>query len=238
MIARPPIGPVPAEALTAPRDLAPLVDHTILKPDASPGDVARACDEALEHRFAGVCVREAHLAAVVARLGGRGPAAVAVADFPAGAGDPAGRAEEVRRLAGLGAAEVDIVFPLPKLAARSYAAALRDLEGVVAAAGGAAVKVILETAGLTPAETAAACSLAVAAGARWVKTSTGYGPGGATEADVALLRGLVGPAVGVKASGGVRSAADALRMVRAGASRIGTSAGVAIVTGAFAAGGY
>jgi deoxyribose-phosphate aldolase len=217
----------------SPRELAPLIDHTVLRLDAVERDVLRACDEALQHGFAGVCVREAHLAAVVKRLAGVGPLPVAVADFPHGAATTAERAEEARRLAGLGAREIDVVFPLPRLAARDHAGALADLVAVVRAAGAAAVKVILEMGALSDAEKAAACALARAAGAAFVKTSTGFGPGGATVEDVALLRGLVGPGAGVKASGGIRTAAEALGMVRAGASRLGTSASVAIVTGAW-----
>jgi deoxyribose-phosphate aldolase len=219
--------------IRSPRDLAPLIDHTVLALAAGPDDVARACDEALAHGFAGVCVREAHLAAVVRRLAGAPALPIAVADFPAGAAPTAARCEEARRLAGAGAREIDILFPLPLLAARDHARAEDDLRALVAAAGGARVKVILETAALAPADRAAACALALAAGAAFVKTSTGFGPGGATEDDVRLLRALAGDRAGVKASGGIRAAADALRMVQAGASRIGTSAGVAIVAGAF-----
>ncbi len=231
-------GRIDGGRLRTPRDLAPLIDHTVMRVDATPADVARACAEALEHGFAGVCVREAHLAAVVERLrsrsaAGAGPVAIAVADFPAGAASTAERVAEVRRLVAMGAEEIDVVFPLPALAARRHREALQDLQAVVEAADGAPVKVILETAALAPAEKAAACALAIAAGAAWVKTSTGFGPGGATEDDVALLRALAGDGVGVKASGGIRTAADALRMVRAGASRIGASASVAIVSGAF-----
>jgi deoxyribose-phosphate aldolase len=221
------------EPLASPRDLAPLIDHTVLRLDAVERDVARACDEALQHGFAGVCVREAHLPCVVRSLAGARPFPIAVADFPLGSATTAERVEQARRLAGLGAREIDVVFPLPRLAARDHAGALADLAEVVRAAGPAAVKVILETGALSDAEKAAACALARAAGAAFVKTSTGFGRGGATVEDVALLRGLVGPAAGVKASGGIRTAADALRMVRAGANRLGTSGGVAIVTGAF-----
>lgn len=218
-------------AITEPRQLAPLLDHTVLRAEATEGDVERACDEAIEHGFAGVCVRELHLALAARRLAGARPVAIAVADFPRGSSATPDRVEEVTRLVGLGAREVDVVFPLPALAARDHGAALRDLEAVVRAAGAAAVKVILETGALTVPEKAAACALAKAAGASFVKTSTGFGPGGATAEDVALLRALVGRETGVKASGGIRTAADALRMVRAGASRIGASASVAIVMG-------
>jgi len=226
-------GRLDPAAFAAPRELARLLDHTVLQVDATAHQVSRACDEALEHGFAGVCVRESYLATVVRRLAGARPVPIAVADFPGGAGATAARVEEVRRLVGLGASEVDIVFPLRALAARDHGAALRDLEAVVRAAGRACVKVILETAAFAVPEKAAACALSKAAGASFVKTSTGFGPGGATEEDVALLRALVGEDIGVKASGGIRTAADALRMVRAGASRIGASASVQIVTGTF-----
>ena len=212
-------------------ELAPLIDHTVLRLDAVERDVAAACDEAIRYGFAGVCVRESHLAEVVRRLGGSGPLPIAVADFPAGASPTAPRAEEARRLAGLGAREIDVVFPLPLLRARRHMAALLDLTEVVRGAGAARVKVILETGALSGAEKAAACALAIAAGAAFVKTSTGFGAGGATAEDVALLRELAGDGIGVKASGGIRTAAQALAMVRAGASRLGTSAGVAIVSG-------
>jgi deoxyribose-phosphate aldolase len=236
--------------MRSPRELAPLIDHTVLGVGAGAVEVERACDEALELGFAGVCVREAHLARVVRRLvagggvrsaaatpgeasGPRAPLAIAVADFPAGLGSTAERVAEAARLAALGAEEVDIVYPMRALRERRHRDALRDLEAVVRALGAVALKVILETAALGDAEKAAACSIASAAGAAFVKTSTGFGPGGATEGDVRLLRELAGPGVGVKASGGIRTAADALRMVRAGASRLGTSASVAIVTGSF-----
>jgi deoxyribose-phosphate aldolase len=226
-------GPIPVGAIAAPRDLAPLIDHTILRVEATSEDVERACREALVHGFAGVCVRERHLALVAARLEASGLERIAVCDFPGGTAPRPARAEEARRLAGGGASEIDVVYPLPALARRDHAAALRDLEAVVRAAGAARVKVILETGALEREEMAAAAAIAVASGAAYVKTSTGFGRGGATPEDVALLRGVVGREVGVKASGGIRTAADALRMVRAGASRIGASASVAIVTGAF-----
>ncbi len=223
-------------AIRSARDLAPLIDQTVLRLDAVRADAERACAEAAEHGFAGVCVREVHLRAVVEALRASGgaarPLAVAVADFPQGDAPTGARVAEVRRLAAAGADEVDLVFPRAALAARRHGDALHDLQAVVAAAAPARVKVILETAALDDPEKAAACALAIAAGAAYVKTSTGFGPGGATAEAVALLRRLAGEAVGVKASGGIRTAADALRMVCAGASRIGASAGVAIVTGA------
>jgi deoxyribose-phosphate aldolase len=219
--------------LVTPRALAPLIDHTVLAPGAAADLVLRACDEALEHGFAGVCVREEHLAAVVRRLGGAGPLPIAVADFPAGAAAAAPRREEVRRLALAGAREIDVVLALPAVARRDWPAVHDDLRALVAAAAPAALKVILETAALAPHDRAAAAALCAAAGAAFVKTSTGFGGGGATAEDVALLRAVVGDRLGVKASGGIRTAAQALAMVNAGASRLGASASVAIVTGSF-----
>jgi deoxyribose-phosphate aldolase len=226
-------GSIDPATLRTPRDLAPLLDHTVLSVGASETDVLRACDEALQHGFAGVCVRDVHVAAVAGRLRGAAPRCIAVADFPLGDAPTAQRAGEVSRLVASGAQEIDILFPLPLVVGRRWRAALHDLEVVVDAAGRVPVKVILETGALDVAERAAVCGIAIAAGAAWVKTSTGFGPRGATEEDVLVMRHLAGPGVGVKASGGVRTAADALRMVRAGASRIGASASVAIVSGSF-----
>jgi deoxyribose-phosphate aldolase len=223
------LAPLPPGALRTPRDLAPLIDHTLLRPGATAAEVERLCQEALRHGFAGVCVRLEHLAAAAARLAGSAVLPVAVVDFPEGRGSTAQRVREAAQAAEAGAREIDVVLPLPAFRALRHRQVGDDLAAVVAAAGPAAVKVILETCLLTPAERAMACALAVAAGAAWVKTSTGFASGGATAEDVALLRACVGPGVGVKASGGIRSAADARRMVEAGASRIGCSASVAIV---------
>jgi deoxyribose-phosphate aldolase len=163
-------------------------------------------------------------------LRGSAVLAVTVIDFPRGSGASSERVEETRRAVQAGAQEVDVVFPLGRLANRDLQGALSDLQSIVRTAQPAAVKVILETAALSDVDKAVAAAIAAAAGAAFVKTSTGYGPGGATEADVALLRRVVGADVGVKASGGIRTAADALRMVQAGANRLGTSASVAIIS--------
>jgi deoxyribose-phosphate aldolase len=221
-------------ALATPRALAPLLDHTVLAPDAAADVVARACDEAIEWSFAGVCVREEHLALVVQRLA-RHPTIlpIVVADFPRGDGAPEARREEVHRLAHAGAREVDVVVRLAAIAHRDWRGVHDDLAALVVAAGPSALKVILETASLSAHEQAAAAAVAAAAGAAFVKTSTGYGRGGASADAVALLRAVVGARCGVKASGGIRTAAQALAMVNAGANRIGTSASVAIVTGSF-----
>jgi deoxyribose-phosphate aldolase len=224
---------MPPGAIVRPSDLAPLIDHTLLKPDATDAEVECSCREALQHGFAGVCVRGALVATAARLLEGTPVLPIAVVDFPLGEGKPMARVEEARRAVDSGARELDVVVALPALLRRDHAAVVLDLEAVVLAAGGAAVKVILEMARLDRYAKVAGCALAKAAGAAWVKTSTGFGPGGATGEDVALMRTVVGPDLGVKASGGIRTPADALRMVRAGASRIGTSGGVAIVTGSF-----
>jgi len=226
------LAALPPGALRSPRDLAPLIDHTLLHPGATSAEVDRLCREALLHGFAGACVRVEHLAAVARALAGSGVLPVAVVDFPLGQGRTGERVRQVRQAQGAGAQEIDVVLPLPAFRALRHRQVVADLAAVVAAAGPAAVKVILETSALSPPQQAMACALAVAAGAAWVKTSTGFGSGGATAEDVALLRSCVGGAVGVKASGGIRTAAAARRMVEAGASRIGTSASVAIVEAA------
>jgi deoxyribose-phosphate aldolase len=223
---------VSPDAIRTPRDLAPLVEHTLLRVDVAEVDVARACEEARRHGFAAVCVRSNWAARAARALAGTGVEVVATVDFPEGNGSTEARAREARAAAAAGAGEIDVVLGRAALQARDHGAVLRDLVAVVAAAR-VPVKVILETSRLTREEKVAACALAQAAGAAWVKTSTGYAGGGATVEDVALLRASVGPSVGVKASGGIRTAADALRMVRAGADRIGTSSGPAIVDGAF-----
>lgn len=220
------------DSILAPRDLAQAIEHTLLREDAGEADVLRTCEEARRHGFAAVCVRSSWAARAARALEGSGVAVVATVDFPEGAGSTEARAREARAAAAAGAGEVDVVLGRAALQARDHGAVLRDLAGVVAAAR-VPVKVILETSRLTRDEKVAACALAEAAGAAWVKTSTGYAGGGATVEDVALLRASVGPTVGVKASGGIRSADDALRMVRAGADRIGTSSGPAIVGGSF-----
>lgn len=220
------------DSIREPSDLAPLIEHTLLREDATEADVLKTCEEARRHRFGAVCVRSRWASRAVRALGGSGVAVVATVDFPEGTGSTGARAREARAAAEAGATEVDVVLGRDALKARDHGAVLRDLEQVVAAAR-VPVKVILETSRLSHEEKVAACALAQAAGAAWVKTSTGYAGGGATVEDVALLRASVGPSTGVKASGGIRTADDALRMVRAGADRIGTSAGPAIATGKF-----
>ena len=214
-----------------PIDLAPLIDHTVLRPEATADEVAKACAEARSYGFAAVCVRPENVALAARLLAGCRTLSIAVVDFPLGTARTAAKVEEARKAIAAGAQELDMVVNLAALHGRDYALVLRDIQAVVEVARPRAVKVILETGALSRDEKAIGAALAKAAGAAFVKTSTGFGPGGATVEDVALLRNVVGPEMGVKASGGIRTSADARRMIGAGATRIGASASVAIVTG-------
>jgi deoxyribose-phosphate aldolase len=225
-------APIPEATLRTPRDLAPFLDHTLLAPGATAEDVARLCAEARAHGFAAVCLYAPAVPDARRHLAGSAVKIAAVVDFPRGEGATAARVREAEEAVRLGADELDLVAPLPDLVAGRWAAALDDLAAVVRAVP-VPGKVILDTARLSRDARVAAAAVARCAGAAFVKTSTGFGGGGATVEDVALLRAVVGDGVGVKASGGVRTAADARAMVRAGASRIGASACVAIVTGTF-----
>ncbi|QRK04051.1 deoxyribose-phosphate aldolase [Archangium violaceum] len=211
--------------------LAPYIDHTLLKPEATREDVARVAREAVEHGFATVCVNSCHVATVADILAGSKSVPIAVVGFPLGAALTSAKAFEAREAIRLGAREIDMVINVGALKAKDYAGVLEDISGVVEASRPYPVKVILETSLLTQEEKVAGCVLSKAAGAAFVKTSTGFSTGGATVEDVALMRRVVGDDVGVKASGGIRSAEDALKMIQAGANRLGASASVAIVTG-------
>ena len=225
--------PIPdVDAIRNPRDLAPLLEHTLLAPDATPADVERLCREARENRLGAVCVRREAAADARRMLSGTRVRVVAVVDFPKGEGTIGARVIEALEAVRAGVDEIDVVAPLPALVAARWEAVLDDLRAVIRSVP-VPVKVILETALLDRDRKVAGAAIARCAGAAWVKTSTGFGGGGATPEDVALLRKVVGEKVGVKASGGIRTAADALAMVRAGADRIGASASVAIVGGSF-----
>jgi len=214
------------------RELASMIDHTLLKPEATAADVEKLCEEARTHVFASVCVNPAWIP-LAARELARSPVRVcSVIGFPFGATLPEVKAFETRMVRDEGAKEFDMVLNVGALKSRDDALVGRDIEGVVRAAGhNGTVKVILETAYLSDEEKVRACTLAQKAGAHFVKTSTGYAPGGATVADIALMRHTVGEKMGVKASGGIRDTATALQMIEAGASRIGASASVRIVGG-------
>jgi deoxyribose-phosphate aldolase len=226
------MAPVPPEGLRSPLDLAPYLDHTLLAPGATEAEVARCCAEARAHRFAAVCVRAAFAAGVREVLQGSAVRLAVVVDFPGGAGTTAERVAEAIEAHRLGAQELDLVVARPRLHAGRWSEVYDDLVAVVRAVP-VPVKVILETGALDRDQIVAGAAIVRASGAAYVKTSTGFGPGGATPETVALLRAVVGAGLGVKASGGVRTAAQALAMLRAGASRIGCSASVAIVEGAF-----
>ena len=221
------------------RDLARHIDHTLLKSEAGAADVAKLCAEALEHEFWSVCVHGSRVAQAAALLEGSEVKVAAVIGFPLGAMDGDAKRYETEVAIDLGAQEIDLVLNIGRLKDGDDRAVFREIRDVVEAAQGVWVKVILETCLLSEEEKIRACSLSVEAGARFVKTSTGFGSGGATVEDVRLMRQAVGSAFGVKASGGIRDTATALAMLEAGANRLGTSSGVAIVNGhAAALGGY
>jgi len=214
--------------------IACLIDHTILKPEATRSEVQQVCAEALQYEFASVCVNSFRAAQVAAALNGSAVKTCVVVGFPLGATATAAKVAETLGALADGASEIDMVLNIGALRDGDYAVVESDIRAVVAAASsrGAIVKVILETCLLTDEQKITACQLAKAAGAAFVKTSTGFSKGGATVEDIALMRKTVGPGMGVKASGGVRSPEDVKAMVEAGATRIGSSSGVKIVTGA------
>jgi deoxyribose-phosphate aldolase len=215
----------------SPGDVAGLIDHTLLKPEASRTDVEALCREACEYRFATVCVNPTWVPYCARLLQGSGVAVCSVAGFPLGATTPDVKRHEARRAIFDGAREIDMVLNVGALKSGDLPLVQVDIEAVVSACreAGSLSKVIIEAALLTDEEKVTACTLAKAAGADFVKTSTGFGPGGATVADVALMRRIVGDEMGVKAAGGVKDYAALRAMVAAGATRIGASAGVRIV---------
>lgn len=210
--------------------LAPMIDHTILRPDATRGDIETLCAEARDNGFATVCVQPWWVPLCYELLDGSCVRVCTVIGFPHGMNKPETKCFEARRGVLDGATELDMVVNIGALKSKDYAVVERDIRAVVECARPrATVKVILENAYLTDEEKAEGCALAKAAGADYVKTSTGFGPGGATVEDVALMRRVVGPEMGVKAAGGIRDAASARRMIEAGATRLGASASVQIV---------
>lgn len=223
----------------APPEVARLIDHTQLAPDATEAAIQQLCDEARTYEFASACVHPCYVPLVKEALADTAVAVCTVIGFPHGANQSATKAFEAKQAIRDGATEVDMVLPIGRLKSGRLEAVEADIRAVVDAARDAAgsstnppiVKVILETALLTDAEKAVACVAARRAGANFVKTSTGFASGGATAHDVALMRQIVGDALGVKASGGVGSVEDVQRMVAHGATRIGASGGVAIMEG-------
>ena len=213
----------------APVRIAGFIDHTLLKAEATAADIDRLCEEAGAHRFATVCVNPVWVARCAAHLAGSGVGVASVIGFPLGATTTAAKAFEAGEAREHGATELDMVAAIGHVKGGDWRHVHDDIVAVVRAGHGAAVKVIIESAALTPVEVIRASAIAMEAGAHFVKTSTGFHPaGGASAEAVALMRLVVGDRLGVKASGGVRDCAAALRMIASGATRIGTSSGVAM----------
>lgn len=214
------------------------IDHTILKPETTQEQVEKILSEAKEYDFASVCVNPTWVSLAAESLKDTDVKVCTVIGFPLGANTSAVKAFETKDAIANGADEIDMVINIGALKAGNDALVLDDIKAVVDASGDKLVKVIIETCLLTDDEKVRACQLSKEAGADYVKTSTGFSTGGATVADVALMRKTVGPDMGVKASGGARSYEDAIAFIEAGASRIGASSGVAIMNGAQADGDY
>jgi deoxyribose-phosphate aldolase len=227
-----------ADRIASTLDVAPIdgslshmIDHTLLKPDATQDEIARLCYEARKHGFASVCINPANVKLCGELLKGSDVLICTVVGFPLGATSIESKVFEAQKAIRDGATEVDMVINVGALKSHDYQLVQRDIASVAHVCHGddAILKVIIEAALLSDEEKVAGCQIAKVAGADFVKTSTGFGPGGATAEDVALMRRVVGPKMGVKAAGGIRTYADAQRMIAAGASRIGASASVKIV---------
>ena len=216
---------------------ASFIDHTLLKAETREEEVKNVCQEAREYQFKTVCISPQWVKVAAQCLAGSQVLPITVIGFPSGSVSTAEKEKEARQAIADGAQELDMVLNRTLLKAFQYAKVEADIRAVVLAGQGKPVKVILETSELTQNEKIIACALVKASGAHFVKTSTGFSKSGATVEDVELMRSVVGPDFGVKASGGVRTRADAEKMVQAGANRLGTSASIAIVTGANAGAG-
>ncbi len=224
------VGAAPGIGVVDP-SIAGMIDHTLLKPEATREQLEKLCNEAIQYGFATVCVNSANIPFVARLLRGTAVKPIAVVGFPLGASLSSAKAFEAREAIRNGALEIDMVINVGALKSRDYVTVVEDIKRVVEASRPYKVKVIIETGLLTDEEKVIACTLAKAAGAHFVKTSTGFGPGGATVEDVRLMRRVVGKDMEVKASGGIRTKEDAEAMRKAGADRIGASASVAIATG-------
>jgi deoxyribose-phosphate aldolase len=227
------MGSFTREPVGCNRDLARRIDHTLLRPEATASEIDALCREALRHHFACVCVHGIWVRRCASILAGSDVLVCAVVGFPLGAMAPDVKAFEARRAIQDGASEIDMVLAIGALKSGEHELVRFDIDGVAAQCReyGATLKVILETVLLTDQEKVRACEIAKAAGADFVKTSTGFSKGGATVADVARMRAVVGPAMGIKAAGGIHDEETALEMIQAGATRIGTSRSVEIVGG-------
>lgn len=225
-----PTAALPARVTSA-ADFARLIDHTLLKPDATEAQIRTLCDEGRQHGFATVCVNGTWASLCRDLLQGSGVGVTGVAGFPLGAMATPAKVFEARQAMADGATEIDMVLNIGALKGGDLARVLLDIAAVAEAchAEGTQLKVILETGFLTDTEKVQACALCLAANADYVKTSTGFGPGGATSTDIGLMRAAVGDRAGVKAAGGIRTLADAQALLAAGATRLGASAGVRLI---------
>ncbi|MES2855797.1 MAG: deoxyribose-phosphate aldolase [Bdellovibrionota bacterium] len=221
-----------------PSDLAPFIDHTLLKADACTADIEKLCEEAVAHSFKAVCVNPVFVKLARQKLGSSGVLVASVIGFPLGAHSSAVKAEETRQAVADGAAEIDMVIRIDFAREARWKELESDIRSVVQAAGSARVKVILETGLLDKASIVEACKASERAGAAFVKTATGFLGRGATVEDIETMRKSVSEKIEIKASGGVKTFAQAIAMIEAGATRIGTSSGVALVTGTAAGSGY
>lgn len=229
-----PMGQRPRRgASTSPEDvtLASAIDHTLLKPTASQAQIDQLCEEAMHYHFASVCVNPIHVPAAARFLQGSDVNVCTVIGFPLGANSTLIKVLEARDAVAGGAQEIDMVINIASLLERDYAKVYSDIKAVRDAVPGQLLKVILETGYLSKEQIVRGCILSKMAGADFVKTSTGFGPGGATVEDVSLMRDVVGPGYGVKASGGIRDLATAMAMIKAGANRLGASSGITIIEG-------
>lgn len=207
-----------------------IIDHTILKPDATKKEVIKICNEAKKYKFASVCVNSYYTSLVSKELKDSGVKTCVVVGFPLGAMSTEAKSFETKKAVKDGAEEIDMVINIGALKDKDYDVVFNDIKSVVEASGNAIVKVIIETCLLTDEEKIKACQLSVEAGCDFVKTSTGFSTGGAKKEDIVLMRKTVGENIGVKASGGIRTYEDAKEMLEAGASRIGASSGIEIVS--------
>jgi len=211
--------------------MASMIDHTILKPDATREQLIKVCEEAKEFGFATVCVNSSNIPLVARQLKGSNVKPIAVVGFPLGAATSQAKAFEAKEAIRAGAQEIDMVINIGAIKSKDYKTVYEDIKSVVDASKPYKVKVIIETSQLDEEEKVISCALSKTAGAAFVKTSTGFQGGGATVEDIQLMRRVVGQDMEVKASGGIRTKEDAQKMIEAGADRIGASASVSIVTG-------
>lgn len=222
----------------SPKEVASYIDHTLLKPEASPEAIRTLCAEAREYSFKTVCVNSGYVPLCVEELRGSAVGVCSVVGFPLGAMLSEAKACEAKLAVAAGASEIDMVINIGLLKAGELDAVRADIEAVFTACGKTPLKVIIETGLLTDEEKKSVCQICKEVGVAFVKTSTGFGHGGATVADLKLMRSVVGDSCSIKASGGVRNLDDALAVIAAGADRIGASAGIAIVTGEEATSSY